>query len=224
MNLEDDDFLCPTPLCDFENSTLVAKVDAMRREATSTRHLAVLIFDFVRDSVRHEWVPSGQSASTTLETRRGDCWPKSILQVALLRGSGIPARFRWFEYRKSAFRELVPTFVYQQLADPFPFHSVAETYLGGQWLLADATFDRQLSPTRAKNWDGEGHQLVFTPDEITRDLGYTSSFEQRVPKIDEFFASRAEVVGTGIPEDVETDIVNMNFELIRLRNKFNGAQ
>jgi len=219
--MELEGFLCPTSLCDSQHAAVVAKADSLHREAASTRHLAVLVFEFVRDSVRHEWVSSAQPASTTLQTRRGDCWPKSILQVALLRASGIPSRFRWFEYRKSAFRELVPTFVYQRLADPFPFHSVAEIYLEGRWLLADATFDRQLSPERAQDWNGDGHRLVFEPYEITRDLGYTASFEQRLPEIEDFFAPGAE--DSGIPEDVETDIVNMNFELIRLRNRLNAA-
>jgi hypothetical protein len=223
VNLEIDEFLSPTPLCDFEHEAVVAKVNSMHHEATSTRQLAILVFEFVRDSVRHEWVSTVQSASTTLETRRGDCWPKSILQVALLRAAGIPARFRWFEYRKTAFRKLVPPFVYQRLADPFPFHAAAEVYLDDQWLLADATFDRQLSPARAGDWNGEGHHLVFSADEITRDLGFTASFEQRVPIIDEFFAARGDEAGVGIPEDVETDIVNMNFELIRLRNRLNAA-
>jgi len=204
-------------------------------DAGTPREAAIRIYYFVRDAIKHHWVPMGQTASVTLRRRVGDCWPKSILQVAMLRAVNIPARFRWLEYHKQLFAGLVPTAVYETLADPFPFHVLAETYIDDRWVRADATFDQDLRPDRAQEWDGITDLLALYPDEISKDLGFTASFEERIPEIERFFGgpsadsdggsgSNSDVhreVGEKV--DVESELVNLYFEFIRFRNRFEQA-
>lgn len=219
-------FLEPSTLCDLEHPVVVRTAATLGAGADTPKEVAVRIYEFVRDDIKHHWVPMGQKASCTLERRVGDCWPKSIAQVALLRAAGIPARFRWIEYHKTLFRGLVPTAVYEGLADPFPFHVLAEAYLNDGWVKADATFDRQLRPDRAISWDGCSDAVALHPDEISADLGFTASFEERIPQIELFFGSSSANSGdapTTEQFDVESEVVNLHFEFVRFRNRFDEA-
>ncbi len=218
-------FLQSSKLCDHDNDLVRQTAADLIQEARTPQEAAVKIYYFVRDDIKHEWVPMGQGASATLRSRAGDCWPKSILQVALLRAAGIPARYRWLEYRKHLFAGLVPTAVYKGLADPFPFHVLAEAYLGNRWIKADATFDRILRPDRAMDWDGSTDLIALRPDEITRDLGFTTSFEERLPQIEEFFGGSSGDDGADAEDavDAESILVNLHFDLIRLKNRFDQA-
>ncbi len=213
-------------LCDLEEPSVQRAAASVAAGAATDQEAAVRIYGFVRDEIKHAWVPAPQKASETLEFRRGDCWPKSILQVAMLRSLGIPSRFRWIEYYKRLFRGIVPDAVYEGLSDPFPFHVLAEVYIDNRWVLADATFDKQLCPDRALAWDGSTDIIALRPDEISRDLGFTTSFEERQPEIRQFFGdsstgSDVEPARHGI--DVESELVNMYFEFVRFRNMLDKA-
>jgi Transglutaminase-like superfamily len=183
---------------------------------------AKAIYLYVRDEIKHYWVPAGQKASATIATRAGDCWPKAILQVAMLRIAGIPARFRWIEYHKQLFLGFVPPAVYGNLSDPFPFHVLAEAYLANAWVMADATFDSSLRPDRAHDWDGRTNYIALTPDEMSADLGDTATFEERIPQIEQFFGgSPIDIEATQDKKavDMEGEIVNLYFDFVRFRNR-----
>lgn len=214
-------FLGASKLCDIDDALVRSTAQDLASGTETSREAAVRIFSFVRDEVKHEWVPMGQSASATLRSRSGDCWPKSIVQVALLRAAGIPARFRWLEYHKMLFAGLVPAAVYRGLADPFPFHVLAEVFLDDRWVRADATFDRALRPDRAVDWDGHTDTVALLPHEISRDLGFTTDFEERLPEIEAFFggSDTGEKSAEDGGIDAESELVNMNFDLIRLQNR-----
>jgi transglutaminase-like putative cysteine protease len=64
------------------------------------------------------------SASTTMATRRGVCRDYAHTVVALLRARDVPARV---------------AAVYAPGVSPMDFHAVAEAWVGGRWLLVDAT-------------------------------------------------------------------------------------
>lgn len=215
-----DEYLRETPSCDIRNPNLQRITSNIIGPADSPGEAAVRIFYFVRDEIKHGWVPAVQRASMTLERKIGDCWPKSILQVAMLRAARIPARFRWIEYHKQLFLGLVPTAVYDTLSDPFPFHVLAEVYLDGRWVKADATFDRYLSPARTRAWDGRSDSICLNSSEISKDRGATASFEDRVPEIEEFFGGPLISASDSSELDLESEIVNMSFELVRFRNSF----
>ena len=193
---------------------VASAADRLGLSGLTEQECAVAVFGFVRDAVLHAWGPQ-QSVSQTLTLLRGDCWAKAALQVALLRHRSIPARFHWFEYRKCLFEGLVPDAVYAGLADPFPFHVAAEVQLAGRWLIADASFDRYLRPERAVAWDGRGHARCLRPHEVVRDLGWTTTFEQRRPDIDAFFAALPAT--TPEQDRAEAQAVNRAFQARRRR-------
>jgi transglutaminase-like putative cysteine protease len=211
-------FLETSSLCDAEHPSVQRTAASIVTCAANDKEAAIKIYYFVRDEIKHAWSPLPQKASTTLECKVGDCWPKSILQVAMLRAIGIPARYRWIEYHKHLFRDLVPSVIYEKLSDPFPFHVLAEVYINDCWTLADATFDKELCPDRTPNWDGFTNMIALRPDEISRDLGFTASFEERQPEIDAFFGG-SPIGPTDDRIDVESELVNMYFEFIRFRNR-----
>lgn len=215
-------FLGATPLCNTEHPGVQRATASVVAGAATDQDAAIKIYHFVRDQIKHAWVPLPQKASETLECKVGDCWPKSILQVAMLRSVSIPARFRWIEYYKRLFQDLVPSAIYETLADPFPFHALAEVYINDRWTLADATFDKQLCPDRARDWDGRTDIIALHPDEISRDLGFTTSFEERQPDIDRFFGGSPTQHNEEPTEgriDMESELVNIYFEFVRFRNK-----
>jgi len=75
-------------------TTEVVLTDAIKAKALELGHDPVKIYQWVRNNV--EWLPtfgSAQDADVTLGSRRGNSFDIASLTVALLRASGIPARY-----------------------------------------------------------------------------------------------------------------------------------
>jgi hypothetical protein len=75
-------------------TTEVTLTDAIRAKATELQHNPVKIYNWVRNNV--EWLPTWgatQDADVTLGSQRGNAMDIASLLIALLRASGIPARY-----------------------------------------------------------------------------------------------------------------------------------
>ena len=80
-------------------------------------------------------------ASSVLKSRRGFCVNKAGLLCALGRVCGIPSRLGFADVRNHlATRELIA----HMGGDLFVFHGFTEFYLGGKWIKATPTFNKEL--------------------------------------------------------------------------------
>jgi hypothetical protein len=145
------EYLAQTELCDWndgEVSDLAAKI---RKGSTDDRAYAINAFYWVRDNVFYAMDSDlPWKASDTLVLRRGNCWSKSNLLVALCRASGIPAKFQVQYITGEATRDITPHF---GVALNYRItHTAALISLNNRWVRADCTRDRGLP--RACDFDG----------------------------------------------------------------------
>jgi len=76
-------------------TTEIKLTPAIQAKATELNHDPVAIFNFVRNNV--QWLPTWgamQTADHTLDSLKGNAMDISSLTIALLRASGVPARYR----------------------------------------------------------------------------------------------------------------------------------
>ena len=96
-----DEDLAATRYIDHHHPSIVAlaKDITSRAKSASSTEKAVLIHDYVRDSIPFGW--SGrfwnETASDVLKTGRGYCNTKSTLFAALLRAANIPCRLQFVD-------------------------------------------------------------------------------------------------------------------------------
>ena len=139
------------------------------------KEAAVAAFYLVRD-IKWGFSPI-YKASEALRRREEPqiCISKAILQVAIFRNLGIPARFHYWVIKFSddvinsinrlIFREGRRKFRNAEL-----HHVAAEVYLG-EWFVADSTIDKGLEPVfRPNEWDGEESVFIIGFDFI-KDCG-----------------------------------------------------
>lgn len=91
------EFLEPTMVIDHDDPAIRALHGRLARQATSEDALVRLVFEYVRDGIRHSLDHGDQDvtcvASDVLGRGTGLCYAKSHLAAALYRRSGIPAGF-----------------------------------------------------------------------------------------------------------------------------------
>ncbi|MDI6905296.1 MAG: transglutaminase-like domain-containing protein [Candidatus Bathyarchaeia archaeon] len=181
------------------------------------REAAVRIFYFARDQIRFAY-PSLGKASDTLRLGYGTCSSKANVQVVLLRSIGIPARFRLqlTEARLLFGDKVPPPFIDEEFSGEVT-HYLAEVYVDGKWLMADTTFDKELDPKRARDWNGKEHVAILDEKEVFRELGTKVN-------IDQVLESREKEWEKMTKQDKENvrlrnGILNSYFELVRLGNK-----
>jgi len=149
--LEASEYLKPTNLAQSDHpeiAELAVKLTSGLEVADAVKSL----YMFVRDAVK--WTIEGvKPAIEVLRSRKGICFNKASLQVALLRAAGIPARYRLEEVDSRVLKPYLPPRVYE-LFPSSVIHVLAEVHLGGVWLGCDATLDFALSmPSWKRSWD-----------------------------------------------------------------------
>ena len=181
-----EEFLSASELCD-SNNQMVKKTGKKISETSGTKkRMAVDIFYFVRDEIPLAFVHPWKRASETIKMRMGSCVTKATLQVALLRSVGVPARFRIFEFKGDDPKEwegILPSFAISRMPERWA-HYLAEAYIEGKWLMADATFDKALIPD-IDDWDGEKDVCSIEEHAILSDFGQVASIEDEARKLDE---------------------------------------
>ena len=129
------------------------------------REAAVAVFYTVREI---RWGASPIYRASEALRRRDEpqiCVSKAVLQVALCRKLGIPARFRYWRVRFSdEVVEKINDLFFRESRRKFrgaELHHVAAEVFLGRWIVADATIDPGLRPVfRPSEWDGESDAYI----------------------------------------------------------------
>ncbi|MFQ6086749.1 MAG: transglutaminase family protein [Candidatus Bathyarchaeia archaeon] len=183
-----EDFLRPSELCDSDNPLVKSTAEEITKNAKTPKDAAIKIFYFVRDKIPLAFVNPNTSASETLRVRKGSCFTKATLQMALLRAIGIPARFRIMEFKGNDPEEwegILPSLAVSMMPERWP-HYFVEVYIEGRWIMADATFDRALLPD-TEDWNGEYNVCSIEPRAILSDMGAFAFIEEEARKLDELY-------------------------------------
>lgn len=138
-----DRFLAPSSLCDADHPAVEEAALSLGRSCGSQREKAIGVYHFVRDEILFQMCPFSDSASDTLTSKRGHCYQKANLQIALLRCSEIPAGFITQRIDPGVLRPFLSDEAMELLGTRVA-HSHACCFLEGRWVSADATFDKPL--------------------------------------------------------------------------------
>ncbi|UCE10495.1 MAG: transglutaminase domain-containing protein [Candidatus Thorarchaeota archaeon] len=182
-----DRYLESTELCDWRNPSVVETAERVTQGAGSPEEKALRVFHFVRDEVVFSISDPKSKASQTLKRRAGECGTKTNLQIALLRASGIPARFHASKCRSEALKGIIPDWLYTRMP-AIVSHFWTEVHINGRWLASEGLFDKPLFEAlldlglieRQKipsiEWDGET-SLILLKHFIVDDLGIMTSYD-----------------------------------------------
>jgi len=131
---------------------------SITRGAQSDRERAVMIHDYVRDTVRYGFTARFDEATPgeTLKAGVGHCNPQTDLFVTLLRAVGIAARYHYVTISGEILRGVQPN------VPSLISHGFAEVELDGRWLKVDSYI---VDPAHA---DGARARL----EQEGRDVGY----------------------------------------------------
>jgi transglutaminase-like putative cysteine protease len=179
------EYLITTPMCDHDHPLVQETARRVVADGQTEQEKAILIFNFVRDSIRFSVAFSKSKASQILRQGYGECITKTNVQVALLRAVGIPARMRWVMAQAKVLTGLVaPVMLWSMKPDASHFWT--ECYLGDHWVSCEALLDKPLYEGMLKqglitkdqiptiDWDGEKDLILLKPW-ITSDRGYVAS-------------------------------------------------
>jgi len=189
-----DQFLECTELCDWDNPEVMTAAENVTRGSVSREEAALKIFYFLRDEVVFSISDSRTRASQTLKSRAGECGTKTNLHVALLRASGIPARFHISRCRSVVLTGVIPDWLSSRMPEVVS-HFWPEAYLSGRWVACEGLFDkalyeallsrdaidRQQIPTI--DWDGRTN-LMLLKHWVVEDLGTMTSFDDVYEMLD----------------------------------------
>jgi len=159
----------------------------LEERSKNKKEAAVAVFYWVRD-IKWGFSPI-YKASEALRRREEPqiCVSKAILQVALLRNLGIPARFHYWVIKFSnnvinAINELIFKGERRKFRNAKLHHVAAEVYLG-EWIIADSTIDKGLKPVFQPNeWNGEESVLIKGFD-LLKDCGVYADVPREVIEI-----------------------------------------
>ncbi len=139
-------YLRPTSIIDSDNkvvSSFAHEVAGSRRDAVEK---AVQLYLAVRDGIRYDpytpfYRPEHYRAGYVLARGKSFCIPKASLLCALGRACGIPSRVGFATVRNHlATKQLLESLG----TDLFVYHGFVEFHLGGKWVRATPTFNREL--------------------------------------------------------------------------------
>jgi hypothetical protein len=189
-----DRYLECTELCDWDNPEVMRASEDITKGTASPEEAALKIFYFVRDEIAFSISDSRTRASQTLKSRAGECGTKTNLHIALLRASGIPARFHVSRCRSEALTGVIPNWLLTRMPQ-VASHFWPEAYVLGKWvaceglldkslyqaLLSRGIIDRQQIPTI--EWNGNT-DLILLKHWIVEDIGILNSFDDVYEMLD----------------------------------------
>ncbi len=132
----------------------------------SPRQAMVTVFNKIRD-IPYGILPELNSHTEylrILETNMGSCTPKHLLMGNMYLRLGLDVLYTVFPYRWAEFEELYPPELWKlaQLMAP-AYHLACRVYLGGRYVLVDATVDPPLGKIGLPvnlDWDGRSDTLL----------------------------------------------------------------
>ncbi len=181
--MEEKEYLSGTKCCDVENPEIKLWSFSLTRNCNDEIEKSIRIFDFVREKIEYRFDFPSTKASETLKKRKGNCFNKANLQIALLRSAGIPAGYHVVLIKKEVFRPIVPPEIYELINQP-TVHVFACCLLENRWVSADATIDRRLFTSvyskiegwEYKKWDGK-NEITIDKRFIVEDQGIYSNID-----------------------------------------------
>ena len=186
-----EEYLKPTPLCDYDDAGLRERVGQIVAGVDTPREAAQRVHRYVRDAIPFDaTLDIWQKASKTLRRNVVDYCNKVNVQVALLRAAGVPARCHLVRVENEVLKAFIPGFIYDRLPSPVG-HFWCECRLAGKWVACEALFDRPLyqgmlaadliaqEQIPTIDWDGETDLVLFRPW-IVEDLGPYPSYDELV--------------------------------------------
>jgi transglutaminase-like putative cysteine protease len=163
-----EDALRETFYCDHAHPDIRAVAAGLRAGEEDPAAIAERAFYYVRDSFPFGFDLYQRKASETLKRGYGVCWNKSLLLVALLRCSQIPARFGSIPLKRIFVKPAVGA--WHRLANnPFN-HCLVHAYLNHRWTILDAVLDKRtyeafflpLAVEWGIDWNGEDDVRLYT--------------------------------------------------------------
>jgi len=156
--------LRPQAFIESTHPEIQALAASLHRDGQSERELAVKAFEYVRDTVRYEFLakfqPDQYRASCILEQGRGFCVQKAVLLTALLRACGLPSAIVLSELRDHT----MPARISRAMGtDVMHGHGLTAVSLDGIWHLIDASHDAAFAQRKGYatvEWDGLGDALI----------------------------------------------------------------
>lgn len=170
MNSEFKEYLEPGFCVNSEAPEIIALAKSLIDPDRSQRENAVAIYYHVRDSVRYNPYSLGNSkedwcATKTLQAGEGWCVPKAVLQAALCRAAGIPARLGYADVVNHLSTERLRN---SMKTDVFYFHGYCSVFLDGKWLKSTPAFNLSLCEKfglKPLEWDGTADSLYHEFDQ-----------------------------------------------------------
>ena len=128
------EFLLDTYILDFKCDEIKEIIKENKWRMMDAEEAIKAIYEFVRDRVKYS-IPykPNLKASDVLKIMKGDSYTKAIFLMALLRGSGIPARLHLYKVYKHLMFGILDKKHLHTLPDELN-HFVVEAYLDKEWI------------------------------------------------------------------------------------------
>lgn len=141
-----EDYLAPAPGVSCEEPELFDLARSIVRGSKNDIEAAVKLFYWVRDRIRYSayvpfWDLRHYHASTVIGRGCGYCVQKSALLAALCRSLGFPTRLTFVDIENNLLGSNLADYLETKI---MTFHCYAEIFLGGKWVKATPTFEREL--------------------------------------------------------------------------------
>lgn len=187
-------YLRPTELCDWDHPDILKKAREISEGSITQNETALKVFSFVRDEIVFSINDAKSKASQTLRRGSGECGTKTNLHVALLRATGIPARFHLSKCETAPLRGIIPKWLFGRMPE-VASHFWPEVYLSGKWIACEGILDKALydgllsrnlldrKRIPAIDWDGETDLIVLKPW-LVKDRGTTAFYEDIYAMLD----------------------------------------
>ena len=155
-----EEYLSVSKYINWNDERIMAKTDEFMQQYTDEISLIKLIYEFVRDEIKHSWDVQDKrvtkSATEVLEQGVGICWAKANLLAALLRACGIPTGIC---YQRLTLGDVPET--------GFCIHALNAVYIKSldRWIRLDARGNKSSVNAQC---DLEQERLAFP---VRKDLG-----------------------------------------------------
>ena len=135
-----EDYLKPAEKIEADAPEIIAKVKEITAGKSSQAEVAKLLTSWTAEWLK-DTIEDGGGAQASLISRTGNCQTHARLYTALARAAGIPTRF-------------VSGLVHLE-GKGFLYHSWAESWLKGQWVAVDPTYNQlPADATHLKFFEG----------------------------------------------------------------------
>lgn len=127
----------------------------------SSREAVISIFEHIRD-IPYKVIPRQMNLKTgpgdLLASGEGPCTSKHYLMGQMFEKAGFGVRYLTYTFAWEKFKGIFPKeLMLLTLKLPLTYHLACSIFLGGKWVLVDATWDAPLADAGfpvVKSWDG----------------------------------------------------------------------